>query len=664
VIKPGRTEGAARAAASHTGSLTGSDDVLDMAFRRAGVLRVNSIAELFYMADLFSKQPRPRGNRLTILTNAGGPAVLATDALITNGGQLAQLSDETMKEFNELLPPAWSHNNPVDILGDASPERYAKALEIAAQDPNSDGMLVILTPQDMTDPTKTAEQLTPYANSLGKPVLASWMGGDGVEEGISVLAQANIPSFPYPDTATRMFDYMANYSAILNRLYEVPIQAAYNMSEPPDREKAKRIIREVRKSGRTILSEHESKQLLAAYQIPIVEDFIAESEEQAVAAAEKIGYPVVLKIHSETITHKTDVGGVQLNLKDAGAVRQAFRTIADNVKTKVGDRDENGVPHFLGVSIQPMIRSEGYELIIGSSIDPQFGPVILFGLGGQLVEVFKDSALALPPLNTILARRMMERTRIYTALKGVRGRAPVDMDALEQLIGRFSTLISEQHWIKELDINPLLASPDRLIALDARVVVFGDDVTEKEIPQLAIRPYPTHYVSEWVAKNGKRHIFRPVRAEDEPYIVKFHESLSDRSVYLYFLQPKRLSERAHHDRLSRICHGDYYNEISLIVEDPQAGENDLRILAASRISRLHGANAAQLRFLVSDLCQGLGIGKELLRRLIEVAHQEELSRVEIVMTKDNLVMRSMSEAFGFAVEEMGDGFIRANLKLS
>jgi len=663
VIKPGRTEGAARAAASHTGSLTGSDEVLEIAFRRAGVLRVSGIAELFYMADIFSKQPRPKGNRLTILTNAGGPGVLATDSLITNGGQLAQLSEQTMTSFDELLPPAWSHNNPVDILGDASPERYAKALEIAEKDDNSDGMLVILTPQDMTDPTQTAEELVKIAKKINKPVFASWMGGVNVQDGEKILMHSNIPSFPYPDTAARMFDYFANYSAILDRLYETPTLAAYSLDQPPDAKLAESIIQNARMDGRTILSEHESKQLLSAYHISTVETIISTTEDAAVQAADRIGYPVVLKLHSETITHKTDVGGVQLDLEDANAVRQAFQSIAQNLMEKVGEKDSSGRTHFLGVTVQPMISSEGYELIIGSSIDPQFGPVILFGLGGQLVEVFKDSALGLPPLNTTLARRMMERTRIYKALKGVRGRKPIDMNALEQLVVRFATLISEQPWIKELDINPLLASPERLLALDARIVVFGNDVKENELPRLAIRPYPSQYVSEWTAKDGTQLIIRPIRAEDEPYMVVFHHTLSDRSVYLRFLHPLRISDRATHDRLSRISHGDYNNEISLVVENPSVGEDGLRIVAASRLSRMHGSNAARFSLLVSDLCQGKGIGLELMRRLVDVARQEKYDQIECIITSDNHAMRKLVTGFGFVISEAGENLIRAELDL-
>src|SRR5215208_4451313 len=317
VIKPGRTEGAAKAAASHTGSLTGSDEVLEVTFRRSGVLRVNSIAELFYMAEVLGKQPTPKGSRLTILTNAGGPGVLAADALITNGGELTKISPETMEAFNEILPASWSHNNPVDIIGDASPERYAKALEIAARDTNSDGILVILTPQAMTDPTKTANELVPYAQSLGKPVIATWMGGNDVAPGEAILNKANIPAFPYPDTAARVFDYMAHYSENLRSLYETPMPVGEGAQGQLDRECAESVIKAARASGRTILTEFESKQLLSCYGIPTVETRIAKSKDEAVEAAKAIGYPVVLKLHSETITHKTDVGGVQLNLVDA-----------------------------------------------------------------------------------------------------------------------------------------------------------------------------------------------------------------------------------------------------------------------------------------------------------------------------------------------------------
>src|ERR1022692_3202677 len=327
VIKAGRSEAASRAAASHTGALTGSDDVLDAAFRRSGVLRVGAIADLFYMAEVLSKQPRPKGPRLTILTNAGGPGVLATDALIMGGGELSELTPETMAAYNAVLPATWSHNNPVDIIGDASPERYAKALEIAAKDPNSDGMLVILTPQAMTDPTRIAEQLKPLAKQEGKPLLASWMGGVDVAAGEEILNRANIPTFPYPDTAARAFNYMWQYAVNLKALYETPAMPEDSATWAPDRKLVQSIIARSRGEGRTILTEFESKQVLAAYGIPVAKTIIAATRADAVKAADEIGYPIVLKLYSETITHKTDVGGVQLNLGTAEAVANAFDAI-------------------------------------------------------------------------------------------------------------------------------------------------------------------------------------------------------------------------------------------------------------------------------------------------------------------------------------------------
>jgi acetyltransferase len=502
VIKAGRTEAAAKAAASHTGSLTGSDEVLDAAFRRCGVLRVDRISDIFNMSEVLAKQPRPKGNRLTIVTNAGGPGVLATDALISAGGALTQISDETMDELNEFLPFAWSHNNPIDILGDADPERYAKSLEIAAKDTNSDGMLVILTPQDMTDPTQTAEQLKPYAHIPGKPVLASWMGGAEVDAGEKILNRANIPTFAYPDTAVRAFNYMWRYSYNLRALYETPVLPS-DEEFMPDRALVKKIITNARDAGRTILTENESRQILAAYGVNTVRDAIATSEDDAVKAANEIGYPVVVKIHSETVTHKTDVGGVLLNIADADGVRGAFQQIKRSVTEKVS------ADAFDGVNIQPMVKMDGYELIIGSSVDAQFGPVLLFGMGGSLVEVFKDRALGLPPLTTTLARRMMEHTKIYEALKGVRGRDPVDLEELEKLLVRFSQIVAEQPWIAEMDINPLLASPERLLALDARVVLHPADTAEENLPRMAIRPYPTQYVDQWKAEGGTDIMIRP-----------------------------------------------------------------------------------------------------------------------------------------------------------
>ena len=639
VIKAGRTEAAAQAAASHTGSLTGSDEVLDAAFRRSGVLRINSVSDIFYTAEVMAKQPRPSGPRLTILTNAGGPGVLATDALITQGGELAQLSDETLAELDHLLPRHWSHGNPIDILGDAGPERYAQTLEIAARDPNNDGLLVILTPQAMSDPTETAVQLKPYAHIEGKPVLASWMGGSDIAEGEQILNEAGIPTFEYADTATRLFNYMWRYADNLEALYETPAIIEASDEDTPDRESVRALIDTVRASGRTILTEYESKQILAAYGIPTTPMQIATSAEDAVKAAEEIGYPVVAKIHSETITHKTDIGGVILNLGDADAVRAAFVRIQAAV-------DADG---FDGVNIQPMVKLDGYELIVGSSVDPQFGPVLLFGTGGTLVEVFKDRALGLPPLNTTLARRMMERTKIYEALKGVRGRPPVDLPGLERLMVRFSQIVAEHRWIKEIDINPLLASPERLLALDARVVLADPATQEDDLPPLAIRPYPVQYVGEWTLQDGTPVTIRPIRPEDEPLMAKFHETLSERTVYLRYFDPIKLSDRISHERLARISFIDYDREIILVAVREDVDEPE--IIAASRMSKLYGTSIAEFTAIISDAWQGKGLGQEILTRQMDIARAEGITRLQSQILPEADNMRHIFKKFGFTIHD-------------
>ena len=658
VIKAGRSEAASRAAASHTGALTGSDEVLDAAFRRSGVLRVHNIADLFYMAEVLGRQPRPKGPRLTILTNAGGPAVLATDALMANGGELAELSPESLQRLNEFLPAHWSHNNPIDILGDADPERYARALKIASQDCNTDGLLVILSPQGMTDPVTIAERLKPYAKEYGKPVLASWMGGTSVAAGETALNSAGIPTFPFPDTAARAFTYMWRYTYNLRGLYETPALTGHSATENASREQVDQIIQNVRSRGRVLLTELESKQLLSLYGIPTVETRGAANEDEAAKLALKMGFPVVLKVFSETITHKTDVGGVMLNLRDEAAVRSAYRTIQSSVAEKAG------ADQFSGVTVQPMVKLDGYELILGSSVDPQFGPVLLFGSGGQLVEVYRDRALALPPLNTTLAQRMMEQTRIFTALKGVRGRKPVNMADLEQLLVRFSQLVLEQPWIAEIDINPLLASPERLLALDARIVLHPPKVTFDQLPKPAIRPYPLQYVSPWTMKDGNQVTIRPIRPEDEPLMVKLHQTLSDRSVYLRYFCSLSLSRRVAHERLLKICFGDYDREMALVAErnDPETGEP--QIIAVGRLSKLHGRNEAEVAVLVSDKYQKLGLGNELLRRVIEVARDEKLSQVSAEMLPDNGAMQTIMRRLGFRVRAAADmTSIRAFLDL-
>ena len=656
VLKTGRTAGAAQAAVSHTGSLAGSDAVLDAAFRRCGALRVDSIAELFDMAEVLGKQDRPQGPRLTIVTNAGGPGVLATDALLRSGGQLAALQPQTMARLDQILPAHWSHNNPIDVLGDADPERYAQVVDLVAADRDSDGLLVLLTPQAMTQPQAVAEAVTPHARKAGKPILASWMGGDAIADGEATLNRARIPTFPYPDMAARVFTSMWRYSDNLRSLYETPLPLHHD--EAPNRGAVERIVRAARAARRTLLTEAEATQVLAAYGLPTLETRMASNVDQAVGLAEAIGYPVVVKLVSPTITHKTDVGGVALDLRDAAAVRAAYQSIEAAVTERAG------AAQFAGVTVQPMIAATGYELIIGSSIDAQLGPVLVFGAGGQLVEVWQDRALGLPPLTTTLARRMIEHTRIATALDGIRGRQPIDRAALEQLLVRFSQLVIEQPRIKEIDINPLLATPERLVALDARMVLHDYDLDDAQLPKPAIRPYPEQYVAHWTLGDGTPVTIRPIRPEDEPLMVQFHGTLSERSVYLRYFGNLTLARRTEHARLTRMCYIDYDREMALVVERNNAATAERAIVGVGRLIKEHARNEAEWAVVVSDAYQRQGIGSELLRRLLAIARDERLSRISAEILPENYGVRRMAEKLGFHCRSvLSDHVVIAELDL-
>ncbi len=645
VIKAGRTPQAAKAAASHTGSLAGSDAVLDAAFRRVGVLRVDTIGEIFDMVEVLGRQPRPKGPKLLILTNAGGPGVLATDALLTGGGTLADLSEETLQALNGVLPPHWSHANPVDIIGDADADRYAKSLEIVAKEKDADGLLVIMTPQGMTDPTRIAEGLKNYASLPGTPILASWMGGYEAAPGEEILNAAGIPTFAFPDEAVRAFLLMAKYNYNLKGLYETPLLVE-DRTAPNAKPETSAELQTIREQGRTILTEFEAKGVLKAYGIPVVETRIATSVADAVAHAGELGYPVVLKLHSETITHKTDVGGVQLNLGDVTAVERAYQAIRESVTAKAG------AEHFEGVTVQKMVRSSGaYELILGSSIDSQFGPVLLFGAGGVLVEAYKDFSLAIPPLNTTLALRMIEQTKIYTVLHGVRGRKPVDLARLERLLVRFSQLVMEQPWIKEIDINPLLVSADDIIALDARIILHDKSTPASALPKSAIRPYPSQYAREIVAGSKPPIHIRPIRPEDEPLIVAFHGTLSERSVYMRYFAWMKLGQRTAHERLARMCFIDYDRQIALVAEsgDERTGERQIR--GVGRLVKAAGGKEAEVAFLISDAYQGQGIGREMMVLLIDFARDEQLTALTATFIRENLPMRRLLERFKFEITD-------------
>jgi len=635
LIKPGRTAAAAKAAASHTGSLAGADDVFDAAIQRVGILRVDTIGSLFNMAEVLAKQPRPKGPKLAIVTNAGGPAVLAADATLLSGAELPELSSSSIDKLNKVLPAAWSHNNPVDILGDAGADRYRQAIDIVAQDPNVDGILVILTPQDMTDSTGTAQNLHSYED---KPILASWMGASYVAEGVHILNNAGIPTFPYPDSACRTFAAMWKQTDSIKLLYETPTLR----DEPHEQDVARdRLVGDflasLKKENRTLLTEAESKSILSAYGIPVVETIVAQAPDKAVALAEKMGYPVVLKLHSLTITHKTDVGGVKLNLRDRQSVLTAFAEI------------QKGVPKedFQGVTVQKMISKSGYELILGSIVDPQFGPVLLFGTGGELVEVFKDRALGLPPLNSTLAKRLMQKTKIYEALKGVRGKKAVAMNKLEEVVIRFSRFIVEQPRIKECDINPLIASPDQVLALDARIVLHDFAIPDHALPKPAIRPYPIEYLAQTKLKNGTSITLRPILPEDEPLIIAFHKELSAETVRQRYFGFVSLEKRIAHDRLIKICHSDYDREILLIAET----EKPRQIIGASRFNKIYGTENGELKMVIIDRFQRQGLGKKLLEQTISIASKENVKKLYAHILQDNTGMLHLCKELGFKLDK-------------
>ncbi|MFP4502128.1 MAG: GNAT family N-acetyltransferase [Candidatus Hydrogenedentota bacterium] len=640
VLKGGETAAAERAVTSHVGALAGSNQVFDAAFRRSGVLRVRDIESLFRMAEVLNLQPRPRGPRLSILTNAGGLGVLATDALLKAGAELAPIPEETDKALSTVLPPHWSHANPVNVFSDADLERYAKTIEIAANNPDTDGLLLVLTPQAMIDVPQTLARLTNLKLPHNKPILASLMGGVGYEESEKILKEAGIPSFPYPDTAARIFYYMWRYAYNLRGLYETPVPLRGVQAAKVDRDRAGRVIADARDAGRTVLSEYESKQLLTAYGISVVDTHLAHDEEEAVAAATRIGYPVVVKVHSHTIVHKATARAVRLHLQTETQVRQAYRAIARLVAAE----------DFAGVTVQPMATEYGLELILGSAVDPQFGPVLLFGAGGNLVEVLRDRAVGLPPLNTTLALRMIEQTRIFEAIQGGGSGYGVKPEDIQRMLVRLSQLVIDLPRVKEIDINPVLLSADGARALDALVILHDHDVPDAQLPRPVIRPYPDQYVSETTLRDGAAVTFRPIRAEDEPAMVDFHEHLSDDTVYYRYLVPMPLSRRVAHSRLAGTCFVDYHQEIGLLAVKDE-GSPQAEILAVGRVSRLVGGSNGEFAIVVRDDYQGQGLGKTLLQRLIDIGRQEGYTQLRGTILPENRRMQELCRRLGFRIEQ-------------
>ncbi|HVC94711.1 MAG TPA: bifunctional acetate--CoA ligase family protein/GNAT family N-acetyltransferase [Pirellulales bacterium] len=644
--KAGRFAAAAKAAASHTGAMAGVDAVYEAAFQRAGVVRVTEVDDLFDCAELLGRRRVPKGPRLAILTNAGGPGVMATDALLERRGELAALPDALLASLNDQLPASWSHGNPVDILGDAPPERFAGSLALLLAEPSVDAVLVILTPQAMTDPTGAARAIGEVTAKAHKPVLAVWMGGRMVREGVQLLNILGVPTYATPWHAVRAFMYLVSYARNLELLHETPrdIPLGLTLDRKTARIRFERAVHEMDPppGEPLILSEDDSKALLAAYGIPTTRPERAVSAAAAVETARRIGFPVVLKIASPDITHKTDVGGVALNLAGEAAVSAAFEQIVASARAR---RPEARIE---GVSVQRMVAvPDAFELILGSKQDPVFGAVILVGMGGVTAELFQDRALGLPPLNDRLARRMLESLRSWPLLTGYRGRPAAQLDTLVETVVRFSYLVADFPEITELDINPLLAMPDGVLALDARVVVDRQRALQpvRAFAHLAIRPYPEEYVRSIELADGTRVLLRPIKPEDEPL---WHELLAACSLESLWSRFRYVFKETTHDMASRFCFIDYDRELAIVAELEENGRR--KLAGVVRLVADPDHDEAEYAVLVGDPWQGRGLGSRLTDYALEIACEWQVRRLTAETSPDNSRMLAMFKHRGFELD--------------
>ncbi len=650
VIKGGRHEEGARAAASHTGALAGSDAVYDAAFARAGMLRVTSLTELFDAAETLASGTRVRarsggGDRLAILTNGGGLGVLATDALIDAGGRLAELAPDTLAALDKGLPPTWSRGNPIDIIGDAPGARYSLALEALLDDPGSDAILVMNCPTAVASSTDAAnavvETLERRAAAAGPAIFTAWLGEDAVREARQTFARHRIPTFDTPEQAVRAVMHLVRYRRNQELLMEVP-PSLPELFEP-DVEAARAVVRTVLTEDRAWLNEPEAKQVLAAYGIPVVDTRIAATPAEAAAVAEAIGRPVVLKILSPDITHKSDVGGVVLDLERPDEVRQAAEAMLARV-----DRAAPGA-RIEGFVIEELCRRKGaHELILGLVDDHQFGPVVLFGQGGTAVEVIQDKALALPPLNMNLARALIAETRIYRLLKGYRDRPPAALDAVAIALINVAQLAIDLPEVAEVDINPLLADPEGIVALDARIKVRPAETPGAR--RLAIRPYPKELEQILELPDGRPVLVRPIRPEDAPALQSGFKKLDPKDVRLRFFMPMSNLSPAFAARLTQI---DYDREMALVALDPKsAGTGDG--WGVARIAADPDNTRAEFAIIVRSDMQGQSIGSLLMNRILAYARGRGIGELWGTVLAENTAMLGLARKLGFKVEHLPD----------
>jgi len=639
VLKSGRTPAGAKAAASHTGSLAGEDAIYDAAFKRAGIVRVKTFEELFDCEELLAKQPRPRGSGLAIITNAGGPGVMATDALSDYGMEPVSLAPETIGKLEKILPPYWSHGNPIDILGDASPERYRKVVQVCLDATEVNGLLIMLTPQMMTDPEGVASSIATVLRGKTYPVFTSWMGGTDVEKGCDILNKAGIPTFDSPERAVRAFMDLYHYSVNLEMLQQIPPKLPRRIEV--DQESAKAITRGGLQRANNVLTEPESKALLSAYGIPVNRTEIAVTVDEAVTKAREMGFPLVMKILSQDILHKTDAGGVQLNLRNEQDVRTAFE------KTIAGARAFKAEARIEGVTIQPMLEHPDVELILGAKKDRDFGPVILFGLGGIMTEVLKDQAITLPPLNRLLARRVMEETKVYRMLLGYRNRPPANLVLVEEILIRLAQLVTDHSEIDELDINPLVLMAEKGCAVDARVILKPSQVPAPF--HLVISSYPNQHETHTVTEGGVPCFIRPIRPEDAPLLEELFDALSPQSVYFRFFSPLKALP---HSMLARFTQIDYDREIALIALNESSSHEQM--LGVARLIRIPGDSRAEFSIVVADQWHGKGIAAALFKRCLTIAKEQGIEEIWGIVLRENTRMLALGRKFGFSVNRIPD----------
>ncbi len=644
-VKSGKYEGGAKAVASHTGSLAGSDEVYEAAFKRAGITRVDDIEDLFTSSEILAKHSLPEGPRLAIVTNAGGPGAMASDAIIERGGELATLSEETRNELREALPERASIENPVDVTGDAASDEYRTALDCCLKDKKVDGVLCIYAPVGPLSPEDPAKAIAEFKDKTDKPILASWMGGEKVQKGRELLREKGFSVQFAPEQSVKVYMYLYRYGRNLERLLEIPEE--FSGERIPPKHHIKAMLERTAREDRTILSEAESKKVLDTYNISSPPIQTASSSDEASMHACNIGFPVALKVFSHDITHKSGVGGVKLNLCSEADVKEAYEEIMENVNEKRPNAE------IEGVTVQKMMEDPEVELIMGSKRDPVFGSVLMFGKGGTDVEYYEDTSIGFPPLNQNLAQLLIEDTKIYEKLEEPDSSSEV-LKSLQKHLNNLSKLIIDFPEIKELDVNPLSLIDGDFLALDARIVIDKELALgePEENEHLVIEPYPRKYREEWQMKDERRVTIRPIRPEDEPSIFELWNSFSeDKWQYRFFGSVKEIT----HEDMVRYTNVDYRRNMTIVGEIEE--EDEKRIIGVSGLEVYPEDNSCQFAVVVGDPWKGLGLGKKLLDSIIGVAKDKGLERIWTIPPKESDRMRSLCKELGFDIEEREENFI-------